>query len=147
MGYRSDVKIVFYLTHGCSDSIDEFNAKRGSSTLPFAALKLWFDENYPVMAAKDEWGATIEYGEDYILLNYHDVKWYESYEHPTDVRAVFEKFSETFRSGERDHSAQYEFVRLGEDALLVLQNDDDVERESSDYSDNRINVERSMVFE
>lgn len=140
MGYRSDVKIVFYLTHGCSESIDEFNAKQGTTTLPFAALKLWFDENYPHYVATSEWCAQIEHGKDYILLTYTDVKWYPSYDHVQAIEAVFEKFTETFRSHERDHRAQYEIVRVGE-------NDDDIERDCSDWSDGRLFVERSILFE
>jgi hypothetical protein len=140
MGYRSDVKIVFYLTHGCSESIDEFNAKRGTTTLPFAALKLWFEETYPVKDAKEEWGATIDYGSDHILVSYHDVKWYDGYEHPNNVSEAFEKFSAAFRSDERDHRAQYELVRIGEEY-------DDIQLEASSYNDHRIAVERSMIFE
>jgi hypothetical protein len=140
MGYRSDVKIAFYLTHGTSESIDEFNAKRGTTTLPFAALKLWFEENYPVKEAKEDWGVEITYGDDYILVRYTDVKWYPSYEHVKDVEGVFEKFSDTFRSDERDHRAQYEFVRVGEQ-------DDDIERENSSYADHRLYVERNIIFE
>jgi hypothetical protein len=142
MGYRSDVKIVFYLTNGTSDSSEEFNAKRGTTTLPFAALKFWFEETYPVREAKDEWCAEIDYGEglDHILVSYTDVKWYPSYEHVKAVEAVFGKFSDTFRSDERDHRAQYEFVRVGEQ-------DDDIERENSSYADHRLYVERSIIFE
>ena len=141
MGYRSDVKIVFYLTHGCSDSITEANDNTPENpTLPFAALKLWFDETYPVKEAKEEWGATIDYGSDHILVGYHDVKWYPNYEHMKEVEAAFEKFSDAFRSDERNHRGQFEFVRIGE-------SDDDVERNSSSYDDHRINVERSIIFE
>jgi hypothetical protein len=140
MGYRSDVRIVFYLTHGCSDSAEEFNAKRGTTTLPFAALKLWFEENYPLREAQHDWRAEIEYGDEYILLKYDDVKWFPSGDHVQAVEAVFEKFTETFRSHERDHRAQYEIVRLGE-------NDDDIERDCSDWSDGRLFVERSIIFE
>lgn len=143
MGYRSDVKIVFYLTEGCFDAPPTTDTPRWHNktpTLPFAALKLWFDENYPVAEAKDEWEATIDYGEDYILLSYHDVKWYNNYQHPQDVTQAFAKFSDTFRSDERDHRAQYEIVRIGEQ-------DDDIERECSSYSDHRLNVERSILFE
>lgn len=141
MGYRSDVKIVFYLTHGCSDSITEANDNTPENpTLPFAALKLWFEETYPVKDAKEEWGATIEYGDDHILLTYTDVKWYPSYEHMKEVETAFEKFSDAFRSNERDHRGQHEFVRIGEE-------DDDVERECSDYADRRLFVERSIIFE
>ena len=141
MGYRSDVKIVFYLTNGCSESIDEFNAKQGTTTLPFAALKLWFDENYPVMVAKDEWGAEIKYGDyEHILVTYTDVKWYPSYIHPQDVESVFEKFSDTFNSDGLNHRAQYEIVRVGEE-------DTDIERECSGYADHRLCVVRDIVFE
>lgn len=144
MGYRSDVKIVFYLTHGTIDPNPTINAlivnRDPYPTLPFAALKLWFDENYPAAEVKDEWEAKIEHGDNYILVSYHDVKWYSDYEHVKAVEAVFQKFSDTFRSDERDHRAQYEIVRLGEQ-------DDDIERDSSSYADYRINVERSMIFE
>jgi hypothetical protein len=140
MGYRSDVKIVFYLTNGCSESAEEFNAKRGTTTLPFAALKLWFDENYPHYVATSEWCAQIEHGKDYILLDYHDVKWYPSYDHVQAIESVFEKFSETFRSDERDHRAQYEFMRVGEE-------DNDIEVDRSSYADHRLCVERSIIFE
>ena len=140
MGYRSDVKIVFYLTHGCSDTITEANAERDTTTLPFVALKLWFEETYPVKEAKEEWDATIDYDDDYIMVNYNDVKWYPGYEHVMAVEAAFALFIAAFRSDERDHRAQYEMVRIGEE-------DADTEREGSSYSDHRINVERSMIFE
>lgn len=136
MGYRSDVKIVFYLTKGTLDH----PPTEDNPLVPFPILKLWFDENYPVMVAKDEWGVEIEYGDDYILLNYRDVKWYEGYVHPQDVEKAFANFSDIFRSDELSHRAQYEIVRLGE-------NDDDIERECSSYADHRLFVTRDIVFE
>lgn len=143
MGYRSDVKIVFYLTRGTIDPNPAINALISNPdpnpTLSFAALKLWFEETYPVKEAK-EWGAEMDYGKDYITVSYHNVKWYPSYEHIQDVTQAFEKFSDAFRSDERDHRGQYEFVRIGEE-------DPDIERDSSSYADYRIAVERSMIFE
>ncbi len=137
MGYRSDVKIVFYLTKGTVD----VPPTEDNPLVPFAALKLWFDENYPVREAKDEWCAEIDYGDyEHILVSYTDVKWYTSYDHVMAVEAVFEKFSDVFRSDERDHRAQYEFVRIGEQ-------DDDIEADRSSYADHRLNVERSIFFE
>ena len=138
MGYRSDIKIVFYLTKGCHET----PPTEDNPLVPFAALKFWFEETYPVAEAKDEWCAEIDYGEglDHILVSYTDVKWYPSYEHVMAVEAAFEKFSEAFRSNERDHRAQYELVRIGEE-------DEDVERECSDYADRRLFVERSIIFE
>ena len=143
MGYRSDVKIVFYLTHGTIDPSNSINALINPDpkpTLSFAALKFWFEETYPVAEAKDEWCASIDYGDDYILVSYHDVKWYTSYEHVKAVDAAFEKFSEAFRSNERDHRGQFEGVRIGEQ-------DDDIEREGSSYIDHRLFVERNIIFE
>ena len=144
MGYRSDVKIVFYLTHGTIDPSSSINALINPDpkpTLSFAALKFWFEETYPIKEAKGEWCAEIDYGEglDHILVSYTDVKWYPSYEHVKEVEAVFEKFSEAFRSDERDHRAQFEFLRVGEE-------DSDIERQDSSYSDRRLFVERSIVF-
>jgi hypothetical protein len=138
MGYRSDIKIVFYLTKGCHET----PPTEDNPLVPFAALKFWFEETYPVAEAKDEWCAEVDYGEglDHILVSYTDVKWYPSYEHVMAVEAVFEKFSDAFRSNERDHRAQYEFLRLGEE-------DADIERECSDYADRRLFVERSIIFE
>ena len=138
MGYRSDIKIVFYLTKGCHET----PPTKDNPVLPFAALKFWFEETYPVAEAKGEWCAEIDYGEglDHILVSYTDVKWYPSYEHVMAVEAVFQKFSEAFRSHERDHRAQYEFLRVGEE-------DSDIERECSDYADHRLFVERSIIFE
>lgn len=143
MGYRSDVKIVFYLTEGCFDAPPTTDTPRWHNKtpiLPFAVLKLWFEETYPIKEAKEDWGVGVDYGEDYILLNYQDVKWYEGYEHPNNVREAFEKFSDAFRSDERDHRGQYEMVRIGEET-------DDIERDGSSYNDHRINVERSIIFE
>ena len=66
MGYRSDVKIVFYLTHGTTDA----PATETNPVLTFPALKLWFEETYPIKEAKDDWGVEIDYGDDHILLNW-----------------------------------------------------------------------------
>jgi hypothetical protein len=138
MGYRSDVKIVFYLTKGTLDT----PPTEDNPLVPFAALKFWFEENYPVREAKDEWCAEIDYGEglDHILVTYTDVKWYDSYDHVKAVESVFEKFSDTFNSDGLSHRAQYEIVRIGE-------NDDDIERECSGYADHRLYVVRDIVFE
>lgn len=136
MGYRSDVKIVFYLTKGTHDT----PPTEDNPLVPFAALKFWFEETYPVAEAKGEWCAEIDYGEDYVLVSYHDVKWYEGFGHVNVVEEAFAKFSDTFRSDERDHRGQYEFVRIGEEY-------DDIRLESSSYNDHRIAVERSIIFE
>ena len=86
MGYRSDVSIALYT--------------RNLEDLPFASLKLWFDENYPKVEATTEWDAVIETGEDFILVTYHDVKWYADYTHVQAVRRAIETFTETFEANE-----------------------------------------------
>jgi hypothetical protein len=82
-----------------------------------------------------------EGNEEFIYVcGYQDVKWYSGYGHPMAIEAIFEKFSDAFRSDERDHRAQYEYVRIGEQ-------DDDIEADRSSYADHRIGVERSIIFE
>ena len=136
MGYRSDVRIVFYLTKG---TVLE-PPTEDNPLVPFAALKLWFEENYPIREAEHYWRAEIEYGDEHILLKYDDVKWFPSGEHVQAVEGVFEKFADTFNSHGRAHRAQYEIVRIGE-------NDDDIERDCSDFADHRLYVVRDIVFE
>jgi hypothetical protein len=130
MGYRSDVSVVFYT----------LDAER----LPLAALKLWFDENYPHEGAKAEWAAKIEEGDDYLLVNYTAVKWGAGADHPKVVDAVLRRFIETFDEGvsvetENGPPAAYDFVRIGED-------DNDIETDRSGWTDYRLDVRREIVF-
>ncbi len=131
MGYRSDVSVVFYT----------LDAER----MPLAALKLWFDENYPHEVAKAEWAAKIEEGDDYLLVNYTDVKWYDDYTHPKEVDAALRRFIETFDEGvsvetENGPPAAYDFVRIGED-------DNDTETDRSGWTDFRLSVKREIYFD
>lgn len=96
MGYRSDVELVFY-------SIEP-------ERLSQAAIKLWFDENYPVADAKSEWGAEVTYGSSYVRIRYEYVKWYESYSHPNAVLQARIAFGDLFK----EYGA-YEFARVGEE--------------------------------
>ena len=123
MGYRSDVTIAFYT--------------RKPDELPGAAVKLWFDENYPVKAATDEWAAEITKGDDWILVRYHDVKWYDGYEHIHEVQRAFDSFDVCFDANDKDLAA-WEFARVGE-------NDDDVETNRSSYCDYQVDVRREIV--
>ena len=125
MGYRSDVSIIFYARGSSNDA--------GRNAL----LKLWFDENYPVMVAKDEWGATIRQKEDAIIIDYDDVKWYDGYDHPKDVGDALRKFSETFNCEEDSTELAWEMVRIGEE-------DNDIETDRSDYNDYLLYVSRSI---
>ena len=125
MGYTSDVKIVFY-------TLDV-------AALPLAALKLWFDENYPLTEAR-EWEAEVKVGDDYVVVSYEGVKWYEQYDHPTNVRAAIQSFVNTFETDQYETShAAYEMVEVGEDLA-------DIGIDRSNNSEFRLNVSRSIEF-
>jgi hypothetical protein len=126
MGYRSNVDVVFYTRDTAPDP------------MPYAALKLWVEENYPVREARDEWGAEITYDEESecIYISYLDVKWYPG-SHIHAVDGAFELFDNTFE----DHpSVAYEFVRIGEEP-------NDVEEIRSDNADYILGVKREIYFE
>jgi hypothetical protein len=125
MGYRSDVSIVFY------------GRGNGNDARLNTILKLWFDENYPVAVAKDEWCASIRQKDNAIVVDYHDVKWYDGYEHPKAVSDALRTFDETFRCNEPDARLAWEMVRIGEE-------DNDIETERSDYNDHILYVRRSI---
>ena len=124
MGYRSDVTYVFYT--------------RKQSVVPFPALKLWFEENYPHKVATEEWGAQIEAGTDWIMVSYESVKWYSDYSHTQNVNAAIVKFNETFEANDHDDVA-WEMVEVGEDL-------NDTQRDHSAYCDWRLDVERKIHF-
>jgi hypothetical protein len=126
MGYRSNVDVVFYTRDTAPDP------------MPYAALKLWVDENYPVREAEDEWDAETTYSEErgFIYISYLDVKWYHG-DHPSRVEAALKLFDKTFE----DHlSVAYEFVRIGEEL-------DDVEEMRSVNADYLLGVKREIYFE
>lgn len=125
MGYRSDVSIIFYARGSSNDA--------GRNTL----LKLWFDENYPVAVAKDEWCAAIRQKDDAIVIDYEQVKWYPEYDHPKAVGDALHKFSETFNCEEDTTEFAWEMMRIGEE-------DADIETDRSDYNDHLLYVSRSI---
>lgn len=119
MGYRSDVSVVFYTS----------NEER----MPFAAIKLWFDENYP----KFDFGC-VETGSDCVLVTYESVKWYTGYDEVTAVEAAIALFVDTFDAN-NDTSAHYEMIRVGEELP-------DIERDASDWCQWRLDVSRTIHF-
>ena len=134
MGYRSEMTIVFYL-NGPHPS--------GAETMPqtpFPVLKLWFDENYPVKEATEEWGALVQSGDDYIKVTYSDVKWYPDYPHVRNVDAAFDLFDAAFDADTSKARGHRESVRIGEES-------NDIEREDSAYCEYRLNVRRDVMFD
>jgi hypothetical protein len=100
MGYRSEIKAVFY-----TDDKEKW-----------PVLKLYLDENFP-----KEWGLEpIESKHCYgYVFSAEDVKWYPSF---PDV-AAFNKFVDAYRglisSGEDSFPWVYEFIRIGEDTTDI----------------------------
>ena len=125
MGYRSEVVVAFYT--------------RDTVKLPMAALKLWFDENYP---KPEDWKPDeITIGNDSITVWYYDIKWYQDYDYVQKVNAATELFTDTFECDENiDSVAAWEIMRVGEELA-------DIEHDGSTYSDYRINVNRTITFE
>ena len=119
MGYRSDVKLVFYTSN--------------DSTIPFSAVKFWFDENYPKHDFCD-----VEVGQNYVLISYEAHKWYDGYPEVQAVNKAIELFCETFDANE-DTGAHYEMIRIGEEL-------EDIERDVSGWSQYLLDVRREIVF-
>ena len=120
MGYRSNVSYVFYTLK--------------PDVVPFAAIKLWFEENYP----KEDYGA-IDMGNDYIRVNYYDVKWYDAYDDVEDVRRAVENFAAAFDT-DNNECVAYESVRVGEETT-------DIEHDGSAHSEWRLGVSREIYFD
>lgn len=119
MGYRSDVKLVFYTSN--------------ESKIPFAAVKLWFDENYPKHDFCD-----VEVGNNYVLVSYEQVKWYDGYPEVQDTTDAIAKFVDTFDADD-DTGAHYEMVRVGEDTA-------DIEHDHSEWCQWLLSVNRTIHF-
>jgi hypothetical protein len=124
MGYRSEVKAVFY-----------------APKEKWAALKLYVDENFPTVGdlIKDEDLKEVE-TDSYCgyLFEEDDVKWYPNY---AEVIAFNEFVSAFLELAEGENSEalgwSYEFVRLGE-------NYDDIETVYSNNSDYLLGVRREI---
>ena len=123
MGYRSDVTLIFY-----SLNLDE---------LPFAAIKLWFDENYPKQDALDEWDAKIETDDHrWIMVSYEQVKWYDDYDHVKAVQRAINSFAETFETFEKQNAA-WERLEVGEEM-------NDNTHDFSEWADFKLYLERTI---
>lgn len=134
MGYRSDVSYLFYTGTHLVKGADGTHTREPIGS--FAAVKLWFDENFP----KHEYAEVTE-GEDYIRVKYYDVKWYEGYDDVLAVNKAIESFEKCFNTDDYEQMAGlWEYVRIGE-------SDDDVERGGSEHHDWRLNVRREITLD
>ena len=125
MGYRSDLTLVFYARGNSNDAGEN------------ALLKLWFDENYPVAVAKDEWGASVRQKDNAIIVDYEDVEWYDNYDHPKAVSVALASYNETFKCDEDNARYAGEMLRIGEE-------DNDIETDRSDWNDHLLYVSRQI---
>jgi hypothetical protein len=121
MGYRSDVDVVFYTLN--------------KEKLPYAVIKLWFDENYPDPDAEE-----ITHGEDYIRISYRQWKWYDGYDEVRAVEQAIANFRDAFQTDDPDTDAAYEMVELGEDV-------GDITMRGSAYCTYRLHVHREIMFD
>ena len=122
MGYRSNVKAVFYT----------------SDKEQWPALRLFVDENFP-----EEFKYCLEVIGSSTYCGYvfscEDVKWYDSY---PDVQA-YNKFVANYEGlidGEAELPWVYEFIRIGEDT-------DDIETEGAGNYDHVLQVSREIRCE
>jgi hypothetical protein len=117
MGYRSDVKAVFYATPDKA-----------------AAVKLFVDENFPEELAGQLRPIKNKYYAGYMFED-ENVKWYDSYPEVIAFNRFVSNFLELAEQGEIKWA--YEFIRIGED-------NDDVEETTSDFADYQLRVSRSI---
>jgi hypothetical protein len=120
MGYRSDVKAVFYATPDKA-----------------AAVKLFVDENFPEELAGNLRPIKNKYYVGYMFED-ENVKWYDSYPEVVAFNAFVSNYLELAEQEEIKWA--YEFVRVGEDS-------DDIEITQSDYADNQLCVSRCIDSE
>ena len=128
MGYRSDVKIAFYVRR------DLTSIAKGLPHATYGALKLWFDENFP----SHEFAHYSYFpDEGAIVVSYEDIKWYDGYPEVTAVEQAIGRFRDTFLVDDKKGLGSYEFVRIGEE-------DADVFVDRSDWSDYMLGVVREI---
>ena len=122
MSYYNDVQIILYSV---------------SDKVPWAAVKVWFDENYPRSGA-EEYGGVVTYHPDAstVHVDYHDVRWGNGMQHVGDVMASLSKFIDAFA----EDGVAWEFVRIGEDT-------DDIERDDGGLSQYRLWIRREIVLD
>jgi hypothetical protein len=135
MGYRSDVKIAFYvrLRDMRTGKVGREYAK-GLPHATYGALKLWFDENFP----SHEFAHYSYFpDEGAIVVSYENIKWYDGYPEVTAVEQAIGRFRDTFLVDDKKGLGSYEFVRIGEE-------DADVFVDRSDWSDYMLGVVREI---
>lgn len=141
MGYRSDVGAVFYVN-------DAFYVDAAARKELFERAKVMFDlwmqanmENCP-----EFFKGNFERTDGQLKFYAEDVKWYDGYEDVDWFNNFDKKFRDELCDNEQldggsglNRCFGCEFVRIGEDL-------NDIVYESSLHSDNRLGINREMVF-
>ena len=116
MGYRSDVKLVFY----CKNEGDNF-----------AKLEAWVGEK---LKEEAEYSQRIEHGSlQGIMFVWEWIKWYEDYPEIAKIIQAMDEFSDTMT----EDGFMYEFIRVGEE-------DDDIEHRDSNNAAGLLSVRRTI---
>ena len=122
MGYRSDVKAVFY-TYDPSE---------------YPSIKLFIDENVPEVFRSDEYMYTFESNNGNNLrgvkLVMSEWKWYPSY---SDVQGFEQAMAKFEKLADENNRWNCEFIRVGEEV-------EDIEQKRSYNSDNLLYVSVSI---
>jgi hypothetical protein len=122
MGYRSDVTYAFYTMK--------------PDVVSFAAIKLWFDENF---AKNVSYYDKIETGDDWIMVHWEGVKWYDDFDEVEAARGGAALFAETFDADNTDNVG-WEMVEVGEDL-------NDIKHDGSMHCNYRLYVRRDITFD
>jgi hypothetical protein len=122
MGYRSDVKAVFYV----HDSAKE----------QWPALRLFVDENFP-KDFKDNLEVICSSHYSGYVFSYEDVKWYDSWDDVKAFNAFVEQYTELIEGEGAVLPWMYEFIRVGEDY-------EDIETASAGNAEHVIRVVRTI---
>ena len=130
MGYRSEVKFMFY-----PERYEHF-----------PVMKLWLDENMPGTTQNQSGYALLErltYAKGhrpYIFYASYDVKWYEGYTEVDAVMQAIEDFNNLFCGEDATTPCSYEYVRIGEET-------EDIEQRFSDNAEFRMHVRREVMVD
>lgn len=138
MGYRSDVGALFYVRSSMDNNDEQIkNAK--------AVFDMWMQAN--MENDPEFFKGAFERSDGELKFYAESIKWYDGYEEVDWFNNFYEKFREELcenaqlDGGSGLHTCfAWEFVRIGEDL-------DDTVRECSEYSDYRLNINRSMSFD
>lgn len=136
MGYMSDVTIVVYSLEG--------------SEVPFAALKLWVQDTFPLREAEQQWGAEVGFHDDMgcMEIRYTSVKWYDDFPHVQNVNEALARLQDDFPRRKLDEDHPHNGAPLVAWEMGVIgENYDDAHVEGSEDNECRMGIRREIYFD